>query len=76
MGEIKFFSCITLIFTILVFLIFAIADIFTFRQCNNFEEMTDIKTYYKHFDACYINTASGWQRWDEYKMRAATNESR
>lgn len=43
-------------------------------QCSNYQETTGLKTKYKIFDSCYIQTKSGWQRWDEYKMRATASE--
>lgn len=43
-------------------------------QCNNYRELTGIETKWVTLDVCYIKTPSGWQRWDEYKARAVTNE--
>jgi len=43
-------------------------------QCDNYQKMTGKLTEYVFFDSCYIKTGDGWQRWDEYKARAFTNE--
>ena len=43
-------------------------------QCNNYAKITGKETRWAMFDACYIKTKQGFQRYDEYKMRAITNE--
>jgi hypothetical protein len=53
---------------------FGLGEIYGRYQCGNYGEMTGKKTKWVALDACYIQTASGWQRWDEYKARAITNE--
>jgi hypothetical protein len=43
-------------------------------QCANFSQITGKETRFAAFDICYIKTEEGWQRWDEYKLRAAASE--
>lgn len=43
-------------------------------QCSNYQDVTGKETKYFWFDSCYINTASGWQRYDEYKARIIASE--
>lgn len=45
-------------------------------ECSSYERVTGKETKYAYFDSCYIKTADGWQRWEEYKARAVTNESK
>jgi hypothetical protein len=45
-------------------------------QCAQYERLTGIPTVYSNWDVCYVETKDGLQRWDEYTMRAATNEDR
>lgn len=33
-------------------------------QCHNYQEMTGKEVKYINFDACYVNTGSGWVRYD------------
>ena len=47
---------------------------FTRYQCNNFHRITGKNVKYANMDACYIETPTGYQRWDEYKLRAAASE--
>lgn len=54
--------------------ILAIGDVWARYQCSNFKEITGKDTRYATLDICYIKTAEGWQRWDEYKARAAASE--
>ena len=42
--------------------------------CSNYERIAAKETSYANFDTCYIKTAQGYQRWDEYKIRAAASE--
>lgn len=51
-----------------------ICDAISRYSCNNYENVSGVETRYITFDTCYINTERGWQRWDEYKVRAFTNE--
>jgi hypothetical protein len=44
------------------------------HQCNNYSEVTGKRTDYRVLDSCYVETAEGWQRWDEYKNRAIASE--
>lgn len=43
-------------------------------ECNNYKSMTGKETQWRTLDACYVKTKTGYQRWDEYKARATTNE--
>lgn len=43
-------------------------------QCGNYQKITGKETKHVFMDACYIATSDGWQRWDEYKIRAAASE--
>lgn len=43
-------------------------------QCSNYNHITGKETRYAAFDTCYIKTADGWQRWDEYVRRGAASE--
>ena len=44
--------------------------------CHQYEVFTGIKTKVSFFDACYVETKTGWMRWDEYKARSITNQER
>jgi hypothetical protein len=44
------------------------------RSCAIYAEETGIKTKWRHFDSCYIETPTGFMRWDEFKARATTKE--
>jgi len=59
---------------IIILSIFVIADRICAYQCSNYEKITNKETKWMFLDSCYINTDNGWQRWEEYKMRAVTNE--
>ncbi len=43
-------------------------------QCGHYETMSGKQTSFEWFDGCYVKTDSGWQRWQEYKFRAAASE--
>lgn len=47
---------------------------YTNYQCSNYQKVTGKETKYVLFDTCYVQTADGFQRWDEYKIRAAASE--
>lgn len=49
-------------------------DIYGRYQCNNYKEVTGKNAKWKTLDVCYIETADGWQRWDEYTKRAIASE--
>lgn len=55
-------------------LIVGVSEIASRNSCSNYQENTGKPTKWEFADACYIKTESGWQRWDEYKARATTNE--
>jgi hypothetical protein len=63
-----------LIGAVLVGLVVWPVDYFSARACRNYHSVTGMETRYFHLDECYVRTPSGWQRWDEYKLRAITNE--
>ncbi len=43
-------------------------------QCENYKTITGKNTKYARFDICYIETETGFQRWDEYKARSVASE--
>ena len=43
-------------------------------QCTQYEAVTGKQTKWVTLDECYVKTADGWQRWDEYKARATASE--
>lgn len=43
-------------------------------QCKQYAQITGKETRMSEFDSCYVKTATGWQRWDEYKARAIASE--
>lgn len=55
--------------------IFVAVDFWVGYQCKSFGEVTEKETRYMNFDSCYVKTPSGWQRWDEYKVRAMASEA-
>ena len=63
-------ACAALGFAVLL----AAVDPFARYQCSNFQAITGKATKYATLDSCYILTAEGWQRWDEYKARAVASE--
>lgn len=67
-------SPVAVIASLVLGLVIGAGEIYDRYQCGNYGEMTGKKTKWVALDACYIQTASGWQRWDEYKARATTNE--
>ena len=40
--------------------------------CNNYEIVTGTETKYSSFDACYVKTPDGWNRWSEYVSRKSS----
>ena len=50
------------------------ANLLSSYQCNNYQRVTGVQTKYVALDTCYVHTAKGWQRWDEYKTRAIASE--
>ena len=51
-----------------------IANLYGQHQCNAYSTVTGKQTRYVQFDECYVKTAQGYQRWDEYKARAVASE--
>jgi hypothetical protein len=43
-------------------------------QCKSYAQLTGKETKWNTLDCCYIKTAEGWQRWDEYTKRAIASE--
>ena len=54
--------------------IFVAAHFYGQYQCTNYQVATSKETKFVPFDTCYVKTKDGWQRWDEYKLRAAASE--
>lgn len=63
-------ACVALGLAVLL----AAVDLFARYQCSSFHAITGKATKYATLDSCYISTAEGWQRWDEYKARAVASE--
>ena len=42
-------------------------------SCKQYAAITTKETKYSNFDACYVKTENGFQRWDEYTARATAN---
>ncbi len=54
--------------------IMVLGHLYASYQCSNYAQITGKETRFAAFDICYIKTADGWQRWDEYVKRAAASE--
>lgn len=65
-----FVACVALGLAVLL----TVCDLFARYKCRNFQAITGKATKYATLDSCYISTAEGWQRWDEYKARAVASE--
>lgn len=63
-------ACVALGLAVLL----AALDLFARYQCSSFQTITGKATKYATLDSCYVSTAEGWQRWDEYKARAVASE--
>jgi hypothetical protein len=50
------------------------SNVYGSYQCASYERITGKKTMWQTLDICYIQTADGWQRWDEYTKRAVASE--
>lgn len=55
-------------------IVFAGSHYYGKYQCANYATITGKETRWVAFDACYIQAEAGWERWDEYKLRAAASE--
>jgi len=67
-------ACITIAVLLAVFApIAALIEFSEWRACANYQAMTGKATKRITLDACYVQTDSGWQRWDEYKARAVAS---
>ena len=71
----EFFGPVALVLAVLVAGIIGIAESAGRYTCNNYERMSGKETRWVALDSCYVQTAAGWQRWDEYTARAVTNEA-
>lgn len=58
---------------LLIVSIFVASNYSGYYTCNNYQKVTNTQTKWVTLDACYVNTKTGWQRWDEYKARATAN---
>jgi hypothetical protein len=56
--------------------LFVLGNFYSEYQCSAYQKITGVETRYSQFDVCYVNTKSGWQRWDEYKARIIASEVR
>ena len=63
-----------ILFACAIALFLSIGSYLESYNCSSYAEMTGKRTEYKWFDSCYVETKDGWQRWDEYKVRAAASE--
>jgi hypothetical protein len=73
-GELAILLGLGGVFVVFIGGILLLGDLWGRYQCSNFEKITGKQTRYATMDICYINTKDGWQRWDEYKLRAAASE--
>lgn len=67
-------SDLLLIVAVLVVLVVGGGEACMRNQCSNYESITGTETRWAPLDTCYIHTAHGWQRWDEFKARAVASE--
>ena len=78
-DDLKGWVIIVIVITILILFgigLVTIGNFYARYQCAQYEKLTSISTTYSNWDICYVETESGLQRWDEYKMRVITNEDR
>jgi hypothetical protein len=76
-GVLKGWIIVVIVLTILILFSIGLATIsnsYSRYQCSQYEKLTGIPTTYSNWDICYVETESGLQRWDEYKMRVITHE--
>ena len=66
--------CILLFVAAIIGGIFVMAHVYGSYASANYAEITGKETRFAAFDSCYVKTADGWQRWDEYRVRAAASE--
>jgi hypothetical protein len=70
----KFLSALVLLLGGFFCALGAFAHYYGQYQCANYARITGKATQWAALDTCYIQTAEGWQRWDEYKIRATASE--
>ena len=63
-----------ILFACAIALFLSIGSYLESYNCSSYAEMTGKRTEHKWFDSCYVETKDGWQRWDEYKVRAVASE--
>ena len=73
-GDVTILAIIVSLIVSLIVGTIWLLNMYSQYQCSNFGETTGQETKYMPFDACYVNTAAGWQRWDEYIARATASE--
>ena len=71
---IEFFALLFLVIGLVVGGLMLGANYWESYKCGNYEKVTGKATKWVFMDKCYVQTAAGWQRWDEYKDRAIASE--
>lgn len=71
---VKFLGVLIIVLLAVMTPILGLIEIQGQYKCNNYKNMTGKETQWRTLDACYVKTKTGYQRWDEYKARATTNE--
>ena len=66
-------ACLAIIALIVGGIMLIVSIIGSYR-CESYSRITGKNTQWNTFDNCYIETAQGWQRWDEYTKRAIASE--
>jgi hypothetical protein len=71
---IKIFALLILLFAVVVSGVVLLSNWYGDYQCGKYEMVVGKQTKWITFDECYVQVNNGWQRWDEYKIRAAASE--
>lgn len=74
MDALKIIAAIVVVIAAFLFGILTLWHWYATYQCANYERITGKETKFAAYDICYIKTADGWQRWDEYTRRAVASE--
>lgn len=53
-------------FIVFVTIVIAPIDYSHYRSCNNFQEITGMRTMFKHFDQCYVQYNDRWLTMNQY----------
>lgn len=69
-----FLTSVVLPFALLIGGALIVVDFYGSYQCNTYHKVTGKNVRWATLDICYIETADGWQRWDEYTKRAIASE--